>query len=59
MLSYAHHYAIFWGYGGGALFIVSVTCSIVLLFTVRIVVCLNDIFVSTTTQRDGSYQRML
>jgi len=36
MLSYAHHYAVFWGYEGGALFIVRVTRSIVILFFVHI-----------------------
>jgi len=36
MLSYVHHYAVFWGYGGGPLFIVSVARGIVVLFFVSI-----------------------
>jgi hypothetical protein len=36
MLSYAHHYAVFWEYGGGGFFILSVTRGIVFLFFVRI-----------------------
>jgi len=42
MLSYAHHYAIFRGFGVGSLFIVSVTHSIVILFYVCIVVFLTE-----------------
>ena len=33
MLSYAHHYAVFWGYGGGLFY--TVTRSIVVLVLVR------------------------